>query len=106
MPRISMLKGSVRAATAVVVLVGLLSPANATSRQDTVAIFPDLPTNAVHGHKPPIVLTSSQPWIAPVGHRQPRQADAPQHEAVSEWEHQQQQANQEVDRKLTICRGC
>lgn len=75
MPRISMLKRSVRAATAVALLVGLLSPANATSRQDTVAIFPDLPTNAVHCHKP-IVLTSRQPWIAPVGHRQPHRADA------------------------------
>src|ERR1700752_3144696 len=68
--RTSILKHSVRAAAAAVVLAGLLSPANAT------AIFPHPPTSAVPVHKP-IVLTSRRPWIAPVGHRQPHQADVP-----------------------------
>jgi hypothetical protein len=44
------------------------------------------------------------PWLAPVGHRQPHRADVPQHEVVSAWE-QQQQFDQELDRKLIICRG-
>jgi hypothetical protein len=30
----------------------------------------------------------------------------PQPEEVSEWERQQQQFNEELDRKLIICRGC
>src|SRR6266478_4997143 len=53
-----------------------------------------------------IVLTSRLPWLAPVGHRQPRRADVPQSEAVSAWERQQHELDQELDRKLIICRGC
>jgi hypothetical protein len=52
------------------------------------------------------VLTSHLPWLAPVGHRQPRRADVPQHDAVSAWERQRQQADEDLDRKLIICRGC
>jgi hypothetical protein len=51
-------------------------------------------------------VTSQTPWIAPVGHRQPRLADVPQREVVSGWERQQLQAAQELDRKLVICRSC
>ncbi|MEH2560909.1 hypothetical protein [Bradyrhizobium sp. AZCC 2289] len=105
MSRTSILKRSLSAATAVAVLAALLSPANATYRQDSIAVFPDLSISAATD-RAPIVLTSRSPWLAPVGHRQPHQADVPQHEAVSAWEHQQQQLDQELDRKLTICRGC
>ncbi len=52
------------------------------------------------------MLTSRLPWLAPVGHRQPRRADVPQSEAVSAWERQQHELDQELDRKLIICRGC
>jgi hypothetical protein len=104
MTRVSILKRPIRTAAAVV-FVGLLSPANATYRHDTVAVFPNLPISATTHHAP-TVLTSRAPWLAPVGHRQPHQADVPQHEAVSAWERQQQQADQELDRKLIICRGC
>jgi hypothetical protein len=105
MSRTSILNSSVRAAAAVAVSFALLSPANATYRQDTVAVFPDLPTTAP-ADRSPIALTSRMPWLAPVGHRQPHRADVPQHEAVSAWEHQQQEFDQELDRKLIICRGC
>ena len=105
MSRTSILYRSLRTAAAVAVFSALLSPANATYRHDPVAVFPDVPTSAA-SDRAPIVLTSRMPWLAPVGHRQPRQADIPQHEAVSAWEHQQQQFDQELDRKLIICRGC
>ena len=105
MSRTSILNGSVRAVAAVAVSFALLSPANATYRQDTVAVFPDVSTTAA-ADRAPIALTSRMPWLAPVGHRQPHRADVPQHQAVSAWEHQQQQFDQELDRKLIICRGC
>jgi hypothetical protein len=105
MSRISILNRSVRTAIAGLFFVGLLSPANATYQHDAVAVFPDLPTSAT-AHHASAELTSHQPWLAPVGHRQPQQVDVPQQEAVSTWERQQQQAEQELDRKLIICRGC
>jgi hypothetical protein len=94
-----------RSLSAVAVLAALLSPANATYRQESIAVFPDLSISAATD-RAPIVLTSRLPWLAPVGHRQPHQADVPPHEAVSAWEHQQHQFDQELDRKLIICRGC
>jgi hypothetical protein len=96
---------SISAAAAVAVFAALLSPANATDRQDTAAVYPDVSISAAMD-RAPIVLTSRLPWLAPVGHRQPRQADVPRHEAVSAWERQQQQVDQELDRKLIICKGC
>jgi hypothetical protein len=105
MSLISILKRSIRTAAAGLVLVGLLSPANATDRHDAVAVFPDLPISATADHAS-TVLTSHLPWLAPVGHRQPHRDDVPQHEAVSAWERQQQQADHGLDRKLIICRGC
>jgi hypothetical protein len=118
MSRISILKHSVRTAAAALVFVGLLSPANATYQHDSVSVFPDLPISTTADHadgksassavarRPSIMLTSRLPWLAPVGHRQPHRADVPQSEAVSAWERQQQQFDQELDRRLIICRGC
>jgi hypothetical protein len=105
MSRTPILKRSLSASAAVAIFAALLSPANATYRQDPVAVIPDVSISAATD-RAPIVLTSRLPWLAPVGHRQPHQADVPQHEAVSTWEEQQQQVNQELDRKLIICRGC
>jgi hypothetical protein len=102
----SILNSLVRAAVLAAVLSALLSPASAADRQDTLAVFPDVSTNAAAARAAPIRLTSRMPWLAPVGHRQPHQADVPQHEAVSAWERQQQQFDQEFDRKLIICKGC
>ncbi len=53
-----------------------------------------------------VPLTSHLPWLAPVGHRQPRKMDVPEHEAVSPWERQQQRLDEKLDRKLLICRRC
>ncbi len=105
MSLISILKRSIRTAAAGLVFVGLVSPANATYQHEPVEVFPDLPTSATADHAS-AVPTSHLPWLAPVGHRQPHRADVPQYEAVSAWERQQRQFDQELDRKLIICRGC
>jgi hypothetical protein len=105
MSRISILKRSIRTAVAGLVFVGLFSPANAAYQHDAVSVFPNLLISATADHAS-TVLTSRLPWLAPVGHRQPHRADVPQSEAVPAWERQQQQFDQELDRKLIICRGC
>ena len=105
MSRISILKRSISTLIAAFLFVGLLSPANATYQHDAISVFPDLPISATADHVS-VVPTSHLPWLAPVGHRQPHQADVPRREVVSAWERQQQQAHQELDRKLVICRGC
>ena len=105
MSRISILKRSIRTAIAGLLFVGLVSPANATYQHEPVEVFPDLPASATADHAS-AVPTSHLPWLAPVGHRQPHRADVPQYEAVSAWERQQRQFDQQLDRKLVICRGC
>ncbi|WP_024507913.1 hypothetical protein [Bradyrhizobium sp. ARR65] len=105
MSRISILKRAISTARAGLILAGMLSPAHAAYQHDGVRVFPNLPISATADHAP-TALTSQLPWLAPVGHRQPHQADVPQHGAVSAWEREQQQADRELDRKLIICRGC
>ncbi|PAY04788.1 hypothetical protein CK489_34910 [Bradyrhizobium sp. UFLA03-84] len=49
--------------------------------------------------------TATRPWLAPVGHRQPRAADIPAAAASSQQIIDQEDAI--VDRKIRgICRGC
>ena len=49
--------------------------------------------------------TTTKPWSAPVGHRQPRAADVPTSTSVSEYVLDQEDAN--IDRKISgVCRGC
>jgi hypothetical protein len=49
--------------------------------------------------------TTTRPWSAPVGHRQPRAADVPTSTSVSEYVLDQEDAN--IDRKISgVCRGC
>ncbi|MGY3691314.1 hypothetical protein ACVIGA_001394 [Bradyrhizobium sp. USDA 3240] len=49
--------------------------------------------------------TATRPWLAPVGHRQPRAADIPAAAASSRQIIDQEDAI--VDRKIKgICRGC
>lgn len=105
MSLISILKRSIRTAAAGLFFVGLVSTANATYQHEPAEIFPNLPGSATADHAS-AAPTSHLPWLAPVGHRQPHRADVPQYEAVSAWERQQRQFDQELDRKLMICRGC
>ena len=72
-----------------------------------VALFGSLSPAAAFDQNNRAVLTSHSPWLAPIGHRQPTRADVPQTEGLSAaWEHQQQDLDVELDRKLIICRGC
>jgi len=49
--------------------------------------------------------TTKKPWLAPVGHRQPRAADVPASRPPSRQTLDQEDAD--VDRKISnICRGC
>jgi hypothetical protein len=49
--------------------------------------------------------TTTRPWSAPVGHRQPRAADVPTSTSASKQTLDQEDAN--VDRKIgNVCRGC
>jgi hypothetical protein len=115
MPRISVLKHAINTARAGLFFVGMLSPAHAAYQHESVSVYPDLPVSASADHAKvetpvtrnvSIALTSHRPWLAPVGHFQPRRGDVPQSGEVSEWERQQQQFNDELDHKLIICRGC
>jgi hypothetical protein len=84
------------------ITMGLLRHAAAVAA--AVAFFGfALPAEAA---SPQAGLTSHLPWLAPVGHRQPRQADIAQNEVLSASERDQQQMDDELDRKLIICRGC
>jgi hypothetical protein len=49
--------------------------------------------------------TTTRPWLAPVGHRQPRAIDIPASTSASQQIIDQEDAN--VDRKIKgVCRGC
>jgi hypothetical protein len=49
--------------------------------------------------------TTTKPWSAPVGHRQPRAADVPASPSASEQIPDQEDAH--VDRAIrSVCRGC
>jgi hypothetical protein len=49
--------------------------------------------------------TTTKPWLAPVGHRQPRVADIPASSSSSQQSLDQEDAY--VDRKISnVCRGC
>lgn len=43
---------------------------------------------------------------APIGHRQPRPSDVPETAQSSSSDSELRRLDQEIDRKLIICRGC
>jgi hypothetical protein len=107
-------KRSTRYAPAVaagVVLFGLLSPAKATAQEDRISALTDLSVGATATVVTParnraMALTSHLPWLAPVGHRQPRRVDVPQDESLLAGEREQPRLHKELDRKLIICSNC
>lgn len=88
-----------------ILLVALLSPAYASDRSTSIEVLPDLQGRATE-QLASVELTSHRPWLAPIGHHQPRRADAPPSGILSTLEREQQQRDQILDRKLIICRGC
>lgn len=97
------------------VLFGLLSPTAVTAQQSASAVT-DLSVSApaTDGARHAVAarpdrngatpLTSYSPWLAPVGHRQPRRADVTQDKASAARERQRYRLDRELDRKLIICR--
>jgi hypothetical protein len=69
-----------------VALSGVLSPMTARAEPNTSA------------------LTSHRPWLAPVGHRQPRRTEVPRDEAFVARERNQLTVDHVFDQSLTICR--
>jgi hypothetical protein len=43
---------------------------------------------------------------APIGHRQPRAIDVPENPQLSPADLEQRRLDEEINRKLVICRGC
>jgi hypothetical protein len=97
------------------VLFGLLAPTAVTARQ-RASVATDLSVSATAtdgtshavaakpGRNGTTPLTSHLPWLAPVGHRQPRSSDVPQDEASAARVRHQFRLDNELDRKLIICR--
>jgi hypothetical protein len=67
------------------------SPSQPASPQTLPQLPPLSPTTEAPRNQPP----------APVGHRQPRASDVPNQADVTRGE-----ADVEIDKKLSICRGC
>ena len=97
------------------VLFGLLSPTTVTAKQRArVATDLSVSATATDGASHAVAakpdrngttpLTSRLPWLAPVGHRQPRSSDVPQDEAHAARARHQFRLDNELDRKLVICR--
>jgi hypothetical protein len=86
-------------------VTGVTQYAQATANKVT-AIDNSPPGLGLPGRNGAVALTSHLPWLAPVGHRQPQKMDVPENEALSPWERQQQRLDEELDRKLSICRRC
>lgn len=73
----------------------------------TVAMVSTLTTGPAQSFHPATAgkETSTRPWTAPVGHRQPHASDIPA--TGSETENFLKQEDANVDRKISgVCRGC
>lgn len=108
MSRLSIAQRSISTAAAILVLIRLLSSANAMEQPASVSVNAASYYAAARadGQSRPVIVSSRLPWPAPVGHRQPRLADVPQSSSLSAWEREQHVLDRELDRKLVICRGC
>jgi hypothetical protein len=99
-------KRSIRFAAAFAVAVILFDsswPAKAMTNRNR---FSDLAANMTAKRTTASALTAHLPWLAPVGHRQPRKIDVPQNQDWSAWALEERRLDKELDRKLIICRGC
>jgi hypothetical protein len=102
-------------AASVALFVWLL-PATATAQQNELSppgnVSASTPTTdcssdlrvAKSGQESARDLTSHLPWLAPVGHRQPRLVDIPPDTSPTTRERAQERLNAQLDQKLVICR--
>jgi hypothetical protein len=63
-------------------------------------------TTSSHNHDNDPAKFASLFRQAPVGHRQPRQSDVAETTQLSPDDLELRRLDEEIDRKLTICRGC
>jgi hypothetical protein len=91
-----------RALGALVLAVACAAPCfPAATQDDARAPRPhDPPTTTGAAPGEPAPQMPDPPISAPVGHRQPRAADVPNRDAAVS------PLDQEIDRRLQICRGC
>jgi hypothetical protein len=99
-----------------VALFGLLAPPNATAQRSELCSLGDVSPSTPaadsnsevrvsgFGQESDRDLTSRLPWLAPVGHRQPRLVDVPPDISVTPRERAQARLNAQLDQKLIICR--
>jgi hypothetical protein len=69
-----------------------------------IALSGVLSSVTAHAEQNTSVLTSQRPWLAPVGHRQPRRADVTHDEGYAAREREQLLLDSVTDRSLIICR--
>jgi hypothetical protein len=79
-------------------------PAIASGASTTSAVH-SLATSS-HNHDNDPAKFASLFRQAPVGHRQPRQSDVPETTQLSPDDLELRRLDEEIDRKLTICRDC
>jgi hypothetical protein len=99
-----------------VALFGLLSPANAAARRSDLSSVGSVSVSSpaaeggsganasLSGQDAAKPLTSHLPWLAPVGHRQPRLTDIPPDKSLTARLRAQECLNAQLDQKLIICR--
>ena len=90
---------SIKSSFYVLLLAVLLIPAMASAQDNPRPPNATVPSTTGSG----VSDLSSQ---APIGHRQPRAADIPAHRSSADEDAWLNRVNRDVDRKLTICRGC
>ena len=81
------------------------SAPDATRGASTTSAVRGLATSS-HNHDNDPAKIASLFRQAPVGHRQPRQSGVPETTQLSLDDLELRRLDEEIDRKLTICRGC
>jgi hypothetical protein len=84
----------------------------------TAILFNALALGSTAGHADPVTNTtptlSPTVWQAPIGHLQPRSQPAPpnapaeqaEQQQMSTYDAEQQKLDEQLDKRLNICRGC
>jgi hypothetical protein len=98
-----------------VALFGMPSPANAAAQRNGLNSVSSASASSpaaeggsdahvsISGQDSARDLMSHLPWLAPVGHRQPRRADVPPEKSSSDRDRLQERPNAKIDQKLIIC---
>jgi hypothetical protein len=76
----------------------------------TAILVTALALGGTAGHADPITNPATGAWEAPIGHLQPRaqavSPGAPVEQQMSADDAEQQKLDEQLDKRLNICRGC